>query len=175
MLQIRRMISLLTMSRRSLSQRRTTICDAFLLGAALLAGCATSSSVQSRRQERAAAYNALSPELRALVDQGQIRVGMNEDAVYMAWGKPSQVLRSGDGSGEVTTWLYTDTSYDTYQHWRYQEYPRHDGTTYLDRSLNVDYSFQDYVSAELQFQNGALTSWRMLPRPMERTIVSPGP
>ena len=38
-----------------------------LLAVALLAGCATS-TVQSRRQQRYPAYEALSPDLRTLVD-----------------------------------------------------------------------------------------------------------
>jgi outer membrane protein assembly factor BamE (lipoprotein component of BamABCDE complex) len=149
----------------------------FILMAVLMgmAGCATSSTVATRKVERAAAYGALPPEEQALVDQGQIRVGMNPDAVYVAWGQPAQVLKSGDATGEITTWLYTSTTSDTYRSWHYREYPRRDGSTYLDRSLDVDYAFRDYVSAELVFRNGKLERWRMLPKPMERDILSPGP
>ena len=58
-----------------------------------LAGCATS-SVESRRKERSSAYTSLSPEMKALVDQGRIQVGMPMDAVYIAWGKPAQILQN---------------------------------------------------------------------------------
>ena len=47
-----------------------------LLGLLLLAGCATS-TVESRKQERSSAYAALSSEDKAMVDSGQIRVGMS--------------------------------------------------------------------------------------------------
>jgi hypothetical protein len=44
-----------------------------LLSAVLLAGCATKSTPQSRQHEHAAAYAALTPEQRSLVDSGQIK------------------------------------------------------------------------------------------------------
>ena len=44
-------------------------------------GCATRSTIQSRQQERAAAYAAPTRNSE-LVEQGQIKSGMSEDAVY---------------------------------------------------------------------------------------------
>jgi hypothetical protein len=90
----------------------------FLAGL-LGAGCASPSTVTTRKQERAAAYAALSAEHQALVDAGRVAVGMGEDAVYMAWGKPAQVLQSGDATGLRTTWLYHGNTTDTYQYWHY--------------------------------------------------------
>ena len=95
-------------------------------------GCANTApndpkSVAKRKAERPAVYAALSPEQQAAVDQGQIKVGMSEDAVYLAWGKPAQVLKGGDASGEFTTWLFQGTATDSYHTWRYREYPRKDG------------------------------------------------
>ncbi|HTH46716.1 MAG TPA: hypothetical protein VMB21_04330 [Candidatus Limnocylindria bacterium] len=147
----------------------------FLLLLLFAAGCATSSTIATRRTERAAAYNALPADERALVDQGQLRTGMDEDAVYISWGKPAQVLRSGDASGERTTWLYESTTTDTYHSWHYREYPRRDGSSYIDRTLETDYNFRDYVSAELVFRGGKLQSWRMLPKPPGQDVYSPNP
>lgn len=145
----------------------------FLLLALFATGCVTPSTVATRRTERAAAYAGLPPDERALVDQGQIRTGMGEDAVYIAWGPPAQVLRSGDAGGERTTWLYESSATDTYHYWRYREYQRRDGSTYVDRSLETDYNFRDYVSAELVFRNGRLESWRTLPKPPEQNYYAP--
>ena len=50
----------------------------------LLAGCATS-TIESRKKERAATYGALPLEQKEFVDKGQIKVGMSQDAVYIAW------------------------------------------------------------------------------------------
>lgn len=146
----------------------------------LLVGCSTTApndpkSVAKRKAERPAVYAALTPEHQAAVDQGQIKVGMSEDAVYLAWGKPAQVLKGGDASGEFTTWLFQGTATDSYHTWRYREYPRKDGSTYLERSLDTDYAFREYVSAELHFRQGSLVSWRMLPKPAEGSFYSPGP
>lgn len=137
------------------------------------AGCATTSTVQSRRAERPASYASLSPAERALVDQGQIQVGMTEDAVYLAWGKPAQVLQVAGRGGESTTWLYTGVATDAYRYWTYREYPRRDGPPLVDRTLETDYDVNEFVSAEVVFEIGRVVSWRTLPRPPERTIYGP--
>ena len=62
--------------------KRSIVC---LLGLLLFTGCATS-TVESRKKERPAAYNALSAEDRELVDKGQIKTGMSQDGVYIAGG-----------------------------------------------------------------------------------------
>jgi hypothetical protein len=138
----------------------------------LLAGCATKPTVETRRQERAAAYGSLSDEHRQLVDEGQIKAGMSEDAVYIAWGKPAQVLQSENDSGRATTWLYEGTTTDEYVGWRYVEVAGPRGS-YLTRRMDRDYSVREYVSAELVFRDGLLQSWRTLPRPGGRTYYTP--
>lgn len=164
----------------STGRRLLTVAVGSLALAGLLAGCATSAptdpkQIARRKVEKAAAYAALPAEMQAVVDQGQIRVGMNEDAVYIAWGKPAQVLRSGDASGEVTTWLFEGTTTDDYLSWNYREVTRKDGTTYLDRFLDRDINIRTYISAELSFREGKLASWKMLPKPAGNTILAPQP
>jgi outer membrane protein assembly factor BamE (lipoprotein component of BamABCDE complex) len=51
-------------------------------------------------------YQGLSSRDQALVSQGQIRVGMGMDAVWLAWGTPEQKI-PGYGRGRPTeTWVY---------------------------------------------------------------------
>lgn len=126
-----------------------------LFAVVLMAGCATS-NVASRKKERAAAYAALKPEIQTLVDQGQIRRGMSQDAVYIAWGKPSQVLQMEDQQGAVTTWLYQGSYMEETRYWPYRA-----------RTPNYDYDIRGYISAEVVFQNGEVTNWRTLPKPPE--------
>jgi hypothetical protein len=64
-----------------------------LLVPLLFIACKTP-TVESRKQERLAAYNALPDDQKQMVDKGQIKIGMNEEAVYIAWGPPSQILQS---------------------------------------------------------------------------------
>jgi hypothetical protein len=118
-----------------------------------LTGCATS-SIESRRRERSAGYATLAPEVKSLVDQGQIRRGMTQDAVYIAWGKPSQVLQQEDQRGAITTWLYHGSYLEETRYWPYRA-----------RVPANDYDIRSYINAEVVFQNGAVSSWRTLPKP----------
>jgi hypothetical protein len=137
---------------------------ALLLGCLLLTGCATS-TVESRRKEKLAAYDALSPTERELVDKGQIKTGMSQDAVYIAWGPPAQILQNQTAnSGVQTVWLYHGTTMQETRYWTFREVP-YQGHVFLERYLDRDYDPRDYVSAEIVFVDGKVASWRTLPRP----------
>jgi hypothetical protein len=124
-----------------------------------LVGCA-SSTVQSRRTERLAAYQTLPAEQKTMVDQGQISVGMNQDAVYIAWGPPSEKLAGGDERGTTETWLYYGEWMQESRYWSYREV-RRGGYAVMERY----YTPQDYMRAEIVFAGGKVKSWRTLPRP----------
>lgn len=134
------------------------------LAALLSAGCATS-TVESRKQERASAYAALPAEMKALVDSGQIRRGMNMDAVYIAWGKPAQVLQQEDQHGASTIWLYEGGWWEESRYWTYRQVVGRGDQVYLERYLESDYQPRSYVSAEIVFIKGVVNSWRTLPQP----------
>lgn len=135
----------------------------FLLAFLLTAGCATNRTPQARKQERPAAYASLSPEFQSLVDQGQIKVGMPVDAVYIAWGKPSQVIQGESFQGRIITWLYYGITFEEYRYWGYRPYASY--YYWPSPTLEHDYVPRQYVQAEVNFQNGAVTSWRNMPRP----------
>lgn len=123
-----------------------------LLAGVLLAGCVTPSTIQSRRQERAAAYAALSPDVRTLVDQGRIKVGMNMDAVYIAWGQPGQVTGGENETGSITTWSY------------YSSYLQEERLLGW-RRVYYDYYPINYISAQVNFTNGIVKQWQTFPAP----------
>ena len=135
-----------------------------MMTALLTAGCATS-TIETRKQERLAAYRALPTDQRQLVDQGQIKVGMGEDAVYIAWGPPAQALASETAEGREVAWLYHGSWMEETRLWTYREVP-HDGAVYLERYLERDYNPRDYVRAEIVFVDGKVARWRTLPRPV---------
>jgi len=138
-------------------------CLLLVLPLLLLAGCKTS-TIASRVQERSAAYDALPADFRADVDAGRIRVGMNPDAVYMAWGKPAQILEGGTEEGHVTTWLYEGGWMQEQRYWAYRTVgvgPYACAERYLAR----DYYPRAYISAEVTFMEGTVKQWRTLPRP----------
>ena len=144
---------------------------------AWLTGCASSATdprnIAKRVKERSAVFQSLSPEDQALINQGQIRVGMTPDEVYMAWGAAAQELKNEDSSGRSDIWLYQDSTTDEYVYWNYREVRRPDGSSYFDRYPDRTYNFRDYVSAELTFREGKLARWRTLPRPPSNTIIAP--
>ena len=122
-----------------------------LLAGLVLAGCATS-TVLTRKQERYAAYEALTPEMRSLVDQGQIKIGMTMDAVYIAWGPPGQVLQGENEAGKTTTWVYYGGYVQEARYWGY-------------RRLHYDYYPGSYVRAQVVFVNGLVKSWQTFAEP----------
>jgi hypothetical protein len=134
-----------------------------------LAGCATKSTVEARRQERLSAYEALPPDQKGMVDVGQVRVGMSTDAVYIAWGKPSEILESEDPQqGHLVFWRYYGSTLQETRYWAYREVNRgRRGGLYLERYLTSDYSPRDYVRSEIVFKDGKVISWRTLPKPTD--------
>jgi hypothetical protein len=144
------------------------------LGLALLfTGCATTPPLDKRKQERYAAYTGLSQEMRAMVDMGQVAIGMPMDAVYIAWGPPSQTGTAQSSDGQTTTtWIYTGTAWQEYRYWSHRYHPygygRYGHAYYPMPSLEFDYIPRSYVSAEVVFENGVVKSWRTFSQPPTR-------
>ena len=135
-----------------------------LLAVAFLCGCAT--TIQDRRKERLAAYSQLAPDTQSLVDKGQIKVGMPKDAVYIAWGKPDQIIQGESDQGKNDTWLYYSSTLHPYQYWNYGYWgPSRHGYLYSTPYLDTDWYPVYYVAREVQFENDRVKSWRSLPHP----------
>jgi hypothetical protein len=136
----------------------------WLLFASLsLTSCATS-TIRSRKQERLTAYHALSPEHRLAVDTGQIEVGMPMDAVYMAWGKPSQIVPGDPSQGVTVTWLYRGTYPEEQSFW--SDYDRwHDSGYYTAPYATHESHPRSYVRAEVRFAGRVVKEWHSLPGP----------
>lgn len=136
-----------------------------LLAALVFTGCA-SNTIEKRRAQRPSAYGALTGEQKATVDAGQIKIGMSMDAVFIAWGKPTQVAKSETEQGEFTTWLYYDTYLQSYTYWS-PGHPYYGHRHYHEPGprLNLDYHPVPYVRREVIFEKGVVKQWRMLPAP----------
>lgn len=136
-----------------------------ILAALLFSGCA-SNTVEKRRAQRSAAYSGLSADDKAAVDAGQVKIGMSMDAVYIAWGKPTQIARSEGPEGAFTTWLYYDTYLQSYTYWA-PAYPYYGRGHYYSPGprLNLDYMPVPYVRREVVFEKDVVKQWRTLPAP----------
>jgi hypothetical protein len=86
-----------------------TLTFAATAGAAVLfASCST---VGTRISGHPEIYQSLSPQDQALVSRGQIRPGMSQNAVWLAWGSPDQRV-VGDMRGRLAeTWVYVTYTY----------------------------------------------------------------
>jgi hypothetical protein len=110
-----------------LNMKRLNFSRALAMSVALsglvLTGCAT---IETRISEHPEIYNSLSPRDQALVRQGQIREGMNVDAVWLAWGSPEQKGFGRYRGRSTETWIYRAyyNEYDPYHYpgWYYPYY-----------------------------------------------------
>lgn len=71
----------------------------------ILTSCETT---ESRISEHPDIFDSLSQRDQQLVQQGQIRTGMSQNAVWLAWGGPAQKT-AGEMRGRPTeTWIYVN-------------------------------------------------------------------
>lgn len=130
-----------------------------------LTGCARS-TIETRKKERYGAYESLKPEFQDLVNQGRIEVGMPRDAVYIAWGEPSETITSQSAAGTLETWVYIGTRLESHGYWtygpRYGYYRRGHrygyGVPYFDHA----YYPVNYTAAEVLMEKDLVKSWRRL-------------
>ncbi len=79
--------------------------------AIILTGCSTT---ESRISEHPDLFNTLSPRDQQLVQQGQIRYGMSQNAVWLAWGSPDQKTAGNMRGTSAETWIYVQGTTSPY-------------------------------------------------------------
>ena len=98
--------------------KRRFFLHALLFGVAasalILASCSTP---QTRINDHPDLYQTLSPRDQALVNQGQIRSGMSQNAVWLAWGEPDRKIVGNMAGRSTETWIYI--YYVTYPYYPY--------------------------------------------------------
>src|SRR5690348_1221363 len=84
---------------------RKALTRSLLASAIALTSCSTT---ESRISEHPEIFNSLPRRDQQLAQQGQIRTGMRQDAVWLAWGEPDQKAQ-GEMRGRATeTWVYVN-------------------------------------------------------------------
>ena len=91
-------------------------------GALILTSCSTP---QTRISDHPDLYQSLSRRDQALVNQGQIRIGMSRPAVWLAWGSPDRRIIGNMGGGTTETWVYT--YYASYPYYPYEPLDEYSG------------------------------------------------
>lgn len=120
-----------------------------------ISSCATNPR-QKRISNNPDLYNNLSSHDKSLVNNGQIKQGMNKKAVYLAWGDPSRSSK-GDSNGTL------------YEKWYYYRYtPNYSGSFYggygygrsyygMGAARATDYSSE--LESQVEFRKGRVYSW----------------
>jgi hypothetical protein len=148
----------------------------------LFAGCTT---VETRIAERPEAFRSMSPADQALVQAGRVREGMSQDAVYIAWGPPSQRIPGRNRGQLVETWVYDATAAGDYPgpfyyggrygyglgYGYFGSYRHRFGRRHLFYDPFYDPYFYNhanivrYPERTISFQNGRVVSFQFLPAP----------
>lgn len=135
----------------------------------LLANCASSTTLRERRlTENAEIYEGLSQSDRTLIDQGQIREGMDKQAVFLSWGRPDDI-REGSRSGvPYETWLYTSNRAHTqsylsmgygFGHPYYGYGGRYYGRSHLGFHPGVATTYRPVKIGSVELLNDKVVSW----------------
>lgn len=101
--------------------------------ALILTSCSTT---ESRISDHPEFFQNLSPNDQALVSRGEIRAGMSQNAVWLAWGSPEQKV-VGNMRGRATeTWVYV----------HYRSYPYGYGYPYGPYRYGYGYGYGGFGS-----------------------------
>jgi hypothetical protein len=100
------------------SMKRSILSGALTFGVALSALITTScETTENRISKNPEIYQRLSANDQAVVSRGQIRPGMSQNAVWLAWGSPERKI-TGNMRGHATeTWIYITYETAPYPYW----------------------------------------------------------
>ncbi len=154
-----------------------------MIGAlSLTFGLTSCTTVETRIAEKPEAFHRLSPADQAAVQQGKIREGFSMDAVYIAWGPPSQRIPGRYRGSIVETWVYDATAAGDYPgpfyygygygygpgYYGYGRRFRHGGFFYdpwYDPYFYNHANIVRYPERTVSFQNGRAIGFQFLPSP----------
>lgn len=135
----------------------------------LFASCAPSTP-EARIQQHPAKFDSLAEKQKSLVQKGQIARGMTTDAVYLAWGKPTETYEGSKDGKSTKRWDYTlsrpvyttgmygsyglTTGYDRGPYGPYGRY----GNPY-GYGVGQEVAYLPYRVASVSFINDRVDSW----------------
>jgi hypothetical protein len=135
------------------------------ISAALLMISCAPSTPQTRIQQDPGKFEGLSEKHRSQVEQGMISRGMPQDAVYLAWGRPSRVFQGSKGGKLTEHWDYTGSRpvYSTNFYGMYGgycgPYGRHGYFGGCGLGIGPEVAYIPYRLASVWFIDGRVDSW----------------
>ena len=130
--------------------------------ATALTGC-QSSNLARRKAERIEAYHSLDAESRASVDRGEVRAGMDTNAVFIVWGKPTEVRTVVGSTDADVAWDYYKPFTREHPRW----VPRYDRDGYY-RTLDYQpvMTSHSYLARMVVFKGGRVVRWQAFSPPV---------
>jgi len=90
-----------------LGMKRRILSRALVIGAATSALFVTScETTENRISKHPEIYQRLSANDQTMVSRGQIRPGMSQNAVWLAWGSPERKITGNMRGRPTETWIY---------------------------------------------------------------------
>jgi len=148
-------------AQKSQTPHRTTMKATLtaLTAGLLLVSCAPSTP-QARIQREPEKFAALSENHKNLVQQGQIGRGMPADAVYLAWGRPSNVFLGSKNQKTTERWDYAGSRpiYFTGFYGAYGPYG-YSPSLGFGSGFGPDVAYIPHRLASVWFLNNRVDSW----------------
>ncbi|MEM1157348.1 MAG: hypothetical protein AAF649_03940 [Verrucomicrobiota bacterium] len=122
-------------------------------------GC---TSPQKRAEENPEAFAKLSKAQQRMVLEGRIEEGMNEDAVFIALGRPTKKRDMRIEGENINNWIYSRTLTEVIPAYRDRYYRGYNGRLY--RSCYYDPYYRSYVvdTFRVMFKQGRVVGWEEL-------------
>lgn len=137
------------------------------LAAGLLVVSCAPNTPQARIGKSPEKFAALNQRDRELVERGELRRGMSQDAVWLAWGSPGQTYQGTQKGKQAERWDYLGTKpvysswigggwgYSPYGYGRY-------GYSSLNVAFGPDVTYLPYRLASVWFENQRVEAWERL-------------
>ncbi|MDF1657385.1 MAG: hypothetical protein P1U58_07220 [Verrucomicrobiales bacterium] len=154
-----------------MSRSRLTVLP--LLAVALfLSSCATQSGVEKRIEKNPQLYSKLSGSDRELVRRGEVKERMSQEAVFLAWGRPDQVMSGGRNGQSTEKWAYFSSrpvnnfnvgvgmgsSHSFYTN--FGIHPRYGYSFGPGWNFGSSVDFVQQITKQVEFSNGRVTAWQ---------------
>ena len=127
----------------------------------LFANCTTTSTPAGRIERNPSMYSSLPSSHKRAIQSGQLVEGMNKNAVYLAWGRPSGIKEGSAYGKKLEKWRYVGHRPIYVNHIGigsgYGRRGRYCNSGYYDYGHTVDYV--PYTAAVVEFHNGKVSGW----------------